>query len=72
MRQMGDDSVKDLPPDARLGDLAGPRAQALPHEVARNVPRVMGSAASMAGAVQEMLPELKRTARRVKDALPDY
>jgi hypothetical protein len=32
----------------------------------------MGSAAEMANAVQAMLPELRDTARRMRDALPRY
>lgn len=72
MRSMGDDSAGDLPPDARLGDLAGPGAGRMPSEIARNVPRAMGSAAEMAGAIEGMLPELENTARRLKDALPRY
>jgi hypothetical protein len=72
MRAMGDEDARDLPPDARLGDLAGPGAQRLPGEVARKVPRAMGSAAEMAGAVEGMIPELERTARRLKDAIPRY
>jgi hypothetical protein len=66
----GDDSMADLPPDARLRDLAGPGAQTLPGEIGHRVPRTMGKAAAMAGALEEMLPELKSTARRMRDALP--
>lgn len=68
----GGDAVRDLPPDAKLGDLAGPDARRMPEKIARNVPKAMGSAATMAGAVEDMLPELRRSMKRMKDALPDY
>lgn len=68
----GGRAVRDLPPDARLRDLAGPDAERMPREIARNVPRAMGSASEMAGALEDMLPQLKDAARRMKDALPHY
>lgn len=68
----GGGAVSDLPPDARVRDLAGPDARNIPGDVARKVPRAMGSAAEMAGAVDDMMPQLRETARRMKDALPGY
>ena len=64
------DSLPDLPPDARLRDLAGPRADRVQQGIARNVPRAMGATAGMAGALEDMLPELRAAARRMKDSLP--
>lgn len=70
MRSAGDDEfARDLPPDATLGDLAGPRAQELPYEIARKTPEMMGKAAGMAGAIEEMRPQLKAMARKFKDQL---
>lgn len=66
----GSDAADDLPPDARLRDLAGPDAATLPGEIGRRVPQTMGAAAGMAGAVEDMLPELRHTMERLKDALP--
>lgn len=68
----GGGAMGDLPPDARVRDLAGPDARNIPGDVARKVPRAMGSAAEMAGAVDDMMPQLRETARRMKDALPGY
>lgn len=68
----GGGSVRDLPPDARLRDLAGPGAESLPSDIARETPRMMGRAADMAGAVEAMLPEFEAMAERMKDALPHY
>lgn len=64
--------VGDLPRDARLRDLAGPDAERLPRAIARNVPRAMGSAGEMAGAIEDMMPHLRETARKLKDAIPEY
>jgi len=68
----GDESLRHLPPDATLGDLAGPGAERMPRTIARNVPRAMGSAAEMARAIDEMMPQLKETARKLKRSLPRY
>ena len=67
----GSDAANDLPPDARLRDLAGPDAQTLPGTIGKRVPQAMSAAAGMAGAVQGMLPELKAAAAKLKHALPD-
>jgi hypothetical protein len=68
----GGDAVRDLPPDAKLRDVAGPEAERMPRAIARNIPKAMESAAEMAGAVGDMMPQLKDTARRLKHAVPDY
>jgi hypothetical protein len=70
MAAAGDEAAADLPPDARLRDVAGPGARHLPGELGRRVPQTMGAAAGMAGAIEDMIPELKSTARRMRDALP--
>ena len=63
-------SLPPLPRDARLRDLAGPRADRLQAEIAREAPQAMGRAAAMVEAIQGMMPELKAMARRMKQALP--
>ena len=65
-----DDAAADLPPDARVRDLAGPTADKLPGAIGKRVPQAMGAAAGMAGAVQEMIPELHALAERMRGALP--
>lgn len=71
-RTMGGGAMADLPDDARLRDLAGPDADDISGDVARNVPRAMGSAAEMAGAIDGMMPQFKEMARRMKDAIPTH
>jgi hypothetical protein len=68
----GASAVRDLPPDAKLRDLAGPDAERMPRTIARNVPRAMGSAAKMAGAMEDLKPQIKETMRQLKDAIPRY
>jgi hypothetical protein len=68
----GGSAVRDLPPDAKLRDLAGPDAERMPRTIARNVPKAMGSAARMAGAMSDLRPQLKETMRELKDAIPHY
>jgi hypothetical protein len=59
-----------MPKDARLRDLAGPEADRLPGEIGHRVPQAMGAAAGMAGAVEDMLPEINATVDRLRNALP--
>lgn len=66
---VGSEGAADLPPDARLRDVT-PGADRLPGEIGRRVPQAMGAAAGMAGAVEDMLPELRATVDRMKQALP--
>lgn len=66
----GTDAVRDLPPDARLGDIAGPEADELPGKVMERVPRMMGSMAGISGAFEDLMPEIEAMARRMKDAVP--
>lgn len=71
MATIGDENAADLPPDARLRDLAGPDAEDLPGEIGRRVPRTMGAAAGMIGSFQDLMPELRATIDRMKRALPE-
>jgi len=64
------DAVPDLPPDATLGDVAGPEAERLPHDIMERVPKLMDSLAGLAAAYGDMLPELEAMAKRMKDAVP--
>lgn len=65
-----DDAVADLPPDARLRDLAGREGKQLPADLGRTVPRMMDRAATMAGAMEEMMPQLRAMGRQMRDAIP--
>ena len=65
----GGRSSRDLPPDATLGDVAGPEARALPYEIARKTPQAMSRMADMLGAVEDLRPQLKAMGRQLKDTL---
>lgn len=60
----------DLPSDARVGDVVGPETARTPEEIARRTPRMMTAMAGMAGAVDEMMPQLRAMAERMRDAVP--
>lgn len=72
MKSVGAPFAMDLPPDATLGDLAGPEAGYVPREVVSRVPRMMDQMGEMAGAFDEMLPEIEAAARRMRDELGTY
>ncbi|PKB14465.1 hypothetical protein B0I00_2054 [Novosphingobium kunmingense] len=60
---------RDIPDDATLGDLAGPGARAMPDEVARKAPAMIGAAGAMVGAMGEMLPQLEEAGKRMGDQM---
>jgi hypothetical protein len=62
----------DVPADATLRDIAGPQADDLSENIARKAPQMMGAMAGMAGAMDEMLPQLKEMGKRMKDAMPRH
>jgi hypothetical protein len=65
MRTVDPEAAADLPAGATLRDMAGPGADAVPAEMGRRLPRMMGAMAGMAGTMEAMLPELKRMAERM-------
>jgi hypothetical protein len=65
-------AVSEVPPDATLGNLAGPKADRLPEQIMQRVPKLMGSFADMASAYGDMLPKLEAMAKRMKDAVPHH
>lgn len=62
----GGRSSRDLPPDARLGDLLGEDLRDLPDDIARNTPRAMGTLAGITGAIEEMGPQIRQVGRDFK------
>jgi len=66
----GDAGLADLPPDARLRDVAGPDAARVTERISRQTPRMMSAAAAMAGRMAEMTPQLKEMAERMRKSLP--
>lgn len=70
MEKVGDGrSARAIPKGATLGDLAGPQARHMPSEVARKVPAMMGAMGAMAGAFEEMLPQLEAMGRQMEGAV---
>jgi hypothetical protein len=69
---VGGEDMRDLPPDARLGDVAGRRTREMPGKIAREAPRMMGSAAGMADALKDMMPQLREMGRKMKQSIPRY
>lgn len=72
MRSVDPAAAGDLPPDARVRDIGGESARTLPGDIGRTVPRAMGAASGMAGAVGDMLPQLREMGERVRESIPRY
>ncbi|MFC4294318.1 hypothetical protein ACFO0A_04510 [Novosphingobium tardum] len=56
---------RHIDPDTTLRDYAGPEAERMPEEMSRQVPKMMGQMGRMAGAFDDMVPELKGMAREM-------
>jgi type VI protein secretion system component VasK len=71
MRTIDPEAARDVPPDATVGDLAGPDARRMPREMARKVPQMMGAVAGMAGAMEAMLPQLEAMGDEMRERIED-
>jgi hypothetical protein len=66
----GEDATGEIDPDATLGDMMGPEAQAMPRQFAERVPRMMNGMAGVAGAFGEVLPQLEAIGKELERSLP--
>jgi hypothetical protein len=66
----GEEDGEWIAPDATLGDMMGPDAQEMPRQLSEGVPRMMDGMAGMAGAFDEMLPQLEEIGRELRRSLP--
>lgn len=69
--EVAGEDPRDVPPDTTLRHFAGPGAERLPEEVSRELPRMMGTMASMAGGMEAMVPALREIADRMRDAMAE-
>jgi hypothetical protein len=61
--------ARSIDPDLTLGEIAGPRAEALPEDLSRQLPAMMGAVGGMAGTVEAMAPALEGMAREMGRAM---
>ena len=54
-------------PDVTVGDLAGPESAEAPRVLAQRLPEMMGAMATMAVAMEAMLPELRAMGERIAE-----
>jgi hypothetical protein len=54
------ETARSIPNGATIGDLAGPEARQLAREVRRRAPAMIGALGGLAGAMEDMAPELER------------
>lgn len=62
---------RDVDPETTLGDLAGPDARDMPHELSSKVPVMMDTMGAMAGQMGVMLPQLEAMAKRMEGAMDE-
>ena len=70
MESMPGRPMRDVPPDATVGDLSGMRHEDVREELIDHVPQMMGAMGRMAGALEEMKPEIEAMSRKMQDAVP--
>jgi hypothetical protein len=58
-------------PNLTLRDYAGPEAERVPEEVSRRLPAMMGALGNMTGALETMLPQLRETARIMREEVDE-
>ena len=68
--EMAGEDPADIDPDTTVADLAGADAQNVPDEMAERLPQMMGAMASMVGALDTMLPQLRDMAETMRRELP--
>ena len=61
--------ARQVDPDMRLRDYAGPSAEEMPDKLSRRLPAMMGAMGGMAEAVEEMTPALKGMAKQMGAAV---
>ncbi len=67
---MGDTrAARQLGGDATLRDIAGPEAGNMGSEMRRKVPQMMGAMGAMAGAMEEMMPQLEAMGKRMAQTM---
>jgi hypothetical protein len=70
-KSMGDkDAAMNIDPDATLGDMIGPEGRDMPREMSAKVPAMMSGMAGMAGAMQQMLPQLEAMGKQLQKSFP--
>ncbi len=62
---MAGEDAPAIDPDARVRDLVGPEAGRAPEVIAERLPEMMEAMAGMAGALEQMLPQLRELAERL-------
>lgn len=70
MEGMNGRPMRDLPPDATVGDVSGLTQDRVRSKLIEHVPPMMSAMGGMAAALEDMLPELEAMAERMKDAVP--
>lgn len=63
-------AARKLRKGTTLADVAGRDARAVPDEIRRKGPAMIGAMGAMAGAMEAMLPELAKVAEQMRGALP--
>ena len=70
MGGMGGRPMRDFPPDATVADVSGVNQAEVRERLIEEVPRMMSAMGGMAGALEQLKPQLEEMARRMKPTKP--
>lgn len=69
--EIAGEDPEDIDPNTTLREAAGPGADEAPRLAARALPKMMSATGALAGALETMLPEMRRIGEDIARNLPD-
>ena len=71
MAEIAGEDPAAIDPNTTVREVAGPQADEAPRLAARALPKVMGATGALAGALETMLPQLRRIGEDLARSLPE-
>ena len=69
--EIAGEDPEEIDPNTTLREAAGPEADEAPRLAAKALPKVMNATGALAGAIETMLPEIRRIGEDIARSLPD-
>jgi hypothetical protein len=69
--EIAGEDPEEIDPNTTLREAAGPEADEAPRLAAKALPKVMSATGALAGAIETMLPEIRRIGEDIARSLPD-
>ena len=69
--EIAGEDPEDIDPNTTLREVAGPEADEAPRLAAKALPKMMSATGALAGAIETMLPEMRRIGEDIARQLPE-